>query len=92
MFALTFNFRSILIDWPPRSPDLTPLDFFLWGVLKDKVFKRKPKTIIELKTVICEEIKTINDDKELLTCVCNSIKDRLEACIKYEGQQIENFL
>ena len=20
--------------WPPRSPDLTPLDFFLWGYLK----------------------------------------------------------
>ena len=21
------------IEWPPRSPDLTPLDFFLWGNL-----------------------------------------------------------
>lgn len=21
------------IPWPPRSPDLTPLDFFLWGYL-----------------------------------------------------------
>ena len=25
-------------EWPPRSPDLSPPDFFLWGVLKDKVF------------------------------------------------------
>lgn len=24
--------------WPPRSPDLTPLDFFLWGHLKNKVY------------------------------------------------------
>lgn len=23
------------VSWPPRSPDLTPLDFFLWGTLKD---------------------------------------------------------
>ena len=24
-------------EWPPRSPDLSPLDFFLWGFLKSKV-------------------------------------------------------
>ncbi|GBL93892.1 hypothetical protein AVEN_153650-1 [Araneus ventricosus] len=22
------------VEWPPRSPDLTPLDFFLWGHIK----------------------------------------------------------
>ncbi|PNF38659.1 hypothetical protein B7P43_G01211, partial [Cryptotermes secundus] len=26
------------IRWPPRSPVLTPLDFFLWGYVKDRVF------------------------------------------------------
>ena len=26
--------------WPPRSPDLTPADFFLWGLLKGKVYKK----------------------------------------------------
>ena len=25
--------------WPPRSPDLTPVDFFLWGLLKSKMYK-----------------------------------------------------
>jgi hypothetical protein len=24
--------------WPPHSPDLNPLGFFLWGFLKDSVF------------------------------------------------------
>ena len=24
-------------EWPPRSPDLTPLDFFVWGYLKSSV-------------------------------------------------------
>lgn len=28
--------------WPARSPDLTPLDFFLWGYLKHKVYKHRP--------------------------------------------------
>lgn len=25
------------VAWPPRSPDLTPLDFHLWGYFKDQV-------------------------------------------------------
>ena len=27
-----------LMCWPPRSPDLTPCDFFFWGFVKDTVF------------------------------------------------------
>jgi hypothetical protein len=30
--------RAAPIAWPPRSPDLTPLDSFLWGFVKDRVF------------------------------------------------------
>ena len=29
------------VNWPPRSPDLTPLDFFLWGYVKDKVYSEE---------------------------------------------------
>jgi len=29
---------SPLLTWPPRSPDLTPCDFFLWGYIKDRVY------------------------------------------------------
>ena len=25
-------------NWPPRSPDLSPPDYFLWGYLKSKVY------------------------------------------------------
>ena len=30
-------------DWPARSPDLNPLDFCVWGVQKEKVFKPRAK-------------------------------------------------
>jgi hypothetical protein len=33
--------RSGPIAWPPRSPDLTPLDFFLWGYVKNIVYQVK---------------------------------------------------
>jgi len=31
--------------WPSRSPDLTPVDFFLWGLLKGKLYKNTLRTI-----------------------------------------------
>ena len=37
------------VEWPPRSPDLIPCDFFLWGYLKDKVFSTSPQNIDVLR-------------------------------------------
>ncbi|KAJ4449979.1 hypothetical protein ANN_01386 [Periplaneta americana] len=30
---------TIHVQWPTRSPDLSPLDFFLWGTVKDSVYQ-----------------------------------------------------
>ena len=29
--------RNFDVSWPPRSCDLTPLDYFLWGAVKNKL-------------------------------------------------------
>ena len=42
-------------EWPARSPDLTPCDFFLWGYMKGKVFSTTPATIEELRERIVRE-------------------------------------
>jgi hypothetical protein len=36
-------------NWPPRSCDLTPCDFFLWGFVKSRVCANKQQTIPDLK-------------------------------------------
>ena len=36
--------RKIDVVWPPCSYDLTPLDYYLWGVIKDKCKTNKPAT------------------------------------------------
>ena len=41
--------------WPPRSPDLTPCDFFLWGYLKDKVFMTPTESLNVLRQRIITE-------------------------------------
>ena len=56
------------VIWPPRSCDLTPLDYYLWGAVKDKCYADKPKTIDALKDNIREAIGEIQPhtiDKEL---------------------------
>ena len=37
------------ISWPPRLPDITPLDFFLWGYVKDIVYRTNVQDITDLK-------------------------------------------
>lgn len=41
--------RNGPINWPPRSCDLTPLDYFLWGYVKSLVYVDKPQTIDHLE-------------------------------------------
>ena len=50
--------------WPPRSCDLTPLDFFIWGYAKDKVYADAPWSIQELE----EKIRAVIDEIEPQMC------------------------
>ena len=44
------------VEWPPRSPDLTPCDFFLWGHLKSKVYT-SPLVIFVRKLLFWQTIR-----------------------------------
>ena len=47
------------VSWPPRSCDITPLDFFLWVYVKSKVYADKPATIQALEANITRVINAI---------------------------------
>jgi len=47
------------LNWPPQSPDLTPLDFFLWGYLKDKVYFQQSTSLDHLKQCITEACNSL---------------------------------
>ena len=51
--------RRADVVWPPRSCDLTPLDQYWWGAVKDKCYADKPETIAALKDNIREAIGEI---------------------------------
>ena len=52
--------RKANVVWPPRSCDLTLLDYYLWGVVKDKRSVDKPETIDALEDNIREAISEIS--------------------------------
>jgi len=65
------------IAWPAQSPELAIPDFFLWGFLKDRVFRSRIMTIQELKQAIVDEVAAIVEDLRrwgTVTCrhACNN--------------------
>ncbi len=50
-------FGERIVKWPPCSPDLSLLDYFLWGYFKNTVYKSEPTTLEQLKNKIEEEMK-----------------------------------
>ncbi|MCQ7131119.1 DUF4817 domain-containing protein [Salmonella enterica] len=75
------------ILWPPRSPDITPLDFFLWGYLKDRVYHTKVRDIDDLKRRIVEVVATIN--ARHLERTWTEIEYRLDVLRATNGAHIE---
>lgn len=53
----------VTIEWPARSPDLTPLHFFLYGYSKTEVNKHRLNMVEDLKNAISAEIRQINSER-----------------------------
>jgi hypothetical protein len=66
------------VAWHARSPDLTVPDFFLWGFLKERVFRRRIMTIPELTPAIVDEVAAIDED--LRRRVYGKFQTRLQQC------------
>lgn len=83
-FANRWIGRRGPIEWPARSPDLSPPDFFLWGYLKDIVYRSRPTTIAQLReriATVCAEIPV-----EMCAKACKSVVKRFEACRDAGGE------
>jgi inhibitor of nuclear factor kappa-B kinase subunit alpha len=75
--------------WPASSPDLNPCDFYLWGNLKQKVYKTNPHTIEELKENIRNEVSTIPPGE--LQVITNLVR-RCQECPRADGDYFLHLL
>ncbi|GFY26309.1 putative DD41D transposase [Trichonephila clavipes] len=64
------------VNWPPRSCDLTPLDYFLWGYVKSLVYADKPQTLDHLENNLRRVIADIRP--QMLEKVIESWTSRLD--------------
>ena len=78
------------VDWPARSPDLSPCDVFLWGYLKEKVFKHRPRSLEDLKESIQQEIDSILP--ELTRRVIKKFRERLHQCVANDGCLVSDLI
>ena len=77
------------MEWPPRSPDLTPCDFFLWGYLKAKVYTSPPIDLNDLQARIRQEVAVLANDPAMVRRAVQGILRRSQTCIDRNGGHVE---
>ena len=83
--------RYAALPYPARSPDLTPLDSHLWGIVKSTCLSDpKPITIEQLKLNVESVISSISDDS--LRAMIDNIRQRMELCLAQNGAHIEHVM
>ena len=66
------------VAWPPRSPDLTPLDYYLWGHMKTLVYKTKVESRAALRNRIFTEAEHMRNHPDNVASATQSV----DACRK----------
>ncbi|GBN98846.1 hypothetical protein AVEN_259877-1 [Araneus ventricosus] len=79
--------RDAVTACPPRSSNITPLDFYLCGYVKQHVYSERINDINYLKQRITDVISSVTPD--VLTRVWEELDYRLDVCRATNGAHIE---
>lgn len=80
------------IPWPPRSPDINPMDFYFWGILKNKVYEQPVHTRDQLTLRIQEACNEMQNDPNQILRATNSMVRRCIKCVEVGGSHFENLI
>jgi len=87
---LTWDFITPSL-WPPNSPDLNPVDYRVWGVLQERVYRENIRTLDELRQRITEEWERM-DQRIINNAAVKQWRQRLCACVSANGGHFEHLL
>ena len=77
-------------QWPANSPDLNPVDYCIWGILEQNVYRgRKITNTSDLKNAIIDEWKKI--PQETINKCIDVFPARLKKTVEAEGGHIERY-
>lgn len=80
------------VAWPPRSPDLNPLDFFLWGYMKSAMYDTPIVDEEDLVARLAIVAGNVRDIPDIFERVRGSLLHRLRLCCGRGGGHIEHLL
>jgi len=84
------DIHSELHEWPPRSPDLTPIDFFAWGFIRDEVYK----TLLTNHNNLIEKIQAVT--RQITPVILKKVRQnfmlRVALCLENNGGHVEHIL
>ena len=75
------------IHWPARSPDLTPLDFWMWGALKHRVYSTPIRDVHHLEQRLRQEVDSISTEERQAAIL--AFKTRLDSVVRVDRHHIE---
>ena len=78
------------LPWPPNSPDLNPLDFLFWEHSMNHVYRTKPSTIKNLKSIVNDFAESMDTDLDQTACECAKL--RFEKMCQERGGHFEHLL
>ena len=73
------------IAWPPRSPDLTPFDYYLWGHMKTLVYESKVDSRTELRDRIFAAAEHVRNHPDNIASAIQTLLKRAENCLSTGG-------
>ena len=80
------------VAWPPRSPDLTPLDYYIWGHMKTLVYETKVDSRAALRDRIFAVAEQIRNHPDRIASAIQSLLIRAEKCLANGGGHFEQLL
>jgi hypothetical protein len=80
------------VAWPPRSPDLNPLDFYLRGHLKTLVYSNPIPDVDTLRQRVEQGCAFIRRIDGLCERIRQSLMRRTQLCVAVAGEHFEHLL
>jgi len=77
---------------PPSSPDLTPLDYYIWGHMKTLVYETKVDSRASLRDQIFAAAGNIRNHPNIIVSATQSLLISAENCITAGGGHFELLL
>ena len=84
-YAIEILFGKDFIEWPPNSPDLSPIEN-VWAILKSKLEKRNIKNLDDLRVNILDIWSKF--PVSLCEKLCNKFDEKLKYIEEFKGQRI----